>query len=73
MNPTTLQKVFGALAQQQPPPPVMPQPAYGYQPMQGGLAGLQGFGGQRPPAPGRRPTQQVQDIMAQLAALSKKQ
>jgi len=73
MNPTTLQKVFGALAQQQPPPPVMPQPAYGYQPMQGGLAGLQGFGGQRPPAPGPAPTQQVQDIMAQLAALSKKQ
>jgi hypothetical protein len=78
MNPATLQKVFGALAQQQQPPlPVAPQQTYGYQPQappQTGFGGLQGFGGQRPPpAQGSAPTQQVQDIMAQLAALSKKQ
>ena len=76
MNPATLQKVFGALAQQQ-PPPVAQQPAYGYQQppaAQLGMGGLQGFGGQQrpPPTHGPAPTQQVQDIMAQLAALSKK-
>jgi len=78
MNPAALQKVFGAIAQQQPPPAaVAPATMYGgySNPAAGGVQGvlgqgtvLQGYGGQRP----AQPTQQVQDIMAQLAALSRK-
>jgi nuclear polyadenylated RNA-binding protein 3 len=68
MNPAALQKVFGVIAQQ---PPAAAYGGYN-QPAVPGLLGqgsvLQGFGGQRAP----QPTQQVQDIMAQLAALSKK-
>ena len=77
MNPAALQKVFGAIAQQPPPAAVAPAPTYGGYTNQavGGIQGvlgqgsvLQGYGGQRP----AQPTQQVQDIMAQLAALSRK-
>lgn len=76
MNPSALQKVFGAIAQQ-PPPVTAAPPTYGGYGTQtaGGVQGvlgqgnvLQGYGGQRP----AQPTQQVQDIMAQLAALSRK-
>src|SRR5579871_2004136 len=68
MDPVALQKLIGAIAQQAPAPA-----AYtGYNQAAAapllGQTGLQGFGGQRP----AQPTQQVQDIMAQLAALSKK-
>lgn len=73
MNPSALQQVFGALAKQ----PASTYAAYG-QPTAAvpGMIGqpappLQGFGGQ-PQRPQQQPTQQVQDIMAQLAALSKK-
>jgi ABC-type cobalamin/Fe3+-siderophores transport system ATPase subunit len=65
LNPAALQKVLGAIAQQPPPPATYP--AYNQAPI-GQTPVLQGFGGQRQP----QPTQQVQDIMAQLAALSRK-
>jgi hypothetical protein len=74
MNPAALQKVLGAIAQQQPQP--LPPATYagynqtGVQGVLGQGAALQGFGGQRQAQP--QPTQQVQDIMAQLAALSRK-
>jgi hypothetical protein len=67
MDPAALQKVFGAIAQQ-PPPPATTYGGYNQGPMMGQGPVLQGYGGQRPP----QPTQQVQDIMAQLAALTKK-
>jgi len=77
LNPGDLQKLLGALAQQ----PPAPAPAYPAYPPQGagavglsgllGQPGLQGFGGQ-PAGAANPPAQQVQDIMAQLAALSKK-
>lgn len=78
MNPADLQKVLGALAQQS--APAATAPAYAGYPAQGvsvnpmggfGQGGLQGFGGQAGSS-SSAPTQQVQDIMAQLAALSKK-
>ena len=75
MNPAALQKVLGAIAQQQPivaPPAAV---AYGGYTQAGALQGVlgqgnvhQGYSGQ----PAAQPTQQVQDIMAQLAALSRK-
>jgi hypothetical protein len=74
MDPAALQKVFGAIASQQ--VPQAPAPAYGgyNQTAAPGILGqgsvLQGFGGQGRAA--QPPAQQVQDIMAQLAALSKK-
>lgn len=74
MDPAALQKVFGAIASQQVAP--APAPAYGgyNQTAVPGMLGqgsvLQGFSGQGRAA--QPPTQQVQDIMAQLAALSKK-
>ena len=66
MNPEALQKVLGAIAQQ--PPPATTYGGYNQVPAMGQGPVLQGFGGQRQP----QPTQQVQDIMAQLAALTKK-
>jgi hypothetical protein len=77
MGPAALQKVFGAIAQQ----PVAAPQYQGYNPPPNpGLAGLLGQNptlggyGMQPPRPAQTgpPTQQVQDIMAQLAALSKK-
>ena len=69
MSPAALQKVFSAMAQQ---PPQTTYSGYNQPAVPGLLAQgtpvLQGFGGQTQP----QPTQQVQDIMAQLAALSKK-
>ena len=66
MNPAALQKVLGAIAQQ--PPPAATYGGYNQAPAMGQGPMLQGFGGQRQP----QPTQQVQDIMAQLAAFTKK-
>jgi hypothetical protein len=66
MNPAALQKVLGAIAQQ--PPPATTYGGYNPVPTMGQGPVLQGFGGQRQP----QPTQQVQDIMAQLAAMTKK-
>ena len=70
MDPAALQKVLGAIAQQAPPPATYPGYNQSTAPPLLGQTGpvLQGFGGQRQP----QTTQQVQDIMAQLAALSKK-
>jgi hypothetical protein len=78
MNPAALQKVFGAIAQQAPAAPAYQ--TYNQNPagvtslagLLGQPAGYQGYGGQQRPAQQGAPTQQVQDIMAQLAALSKK-
>jgi nuclear polyadenylated RNA-binding protein 3 len=77
MGPAALQKVFGAIAQQ----PIATPQYHGYnQPPNQGLAGLLGQNpalggyGMQPPraAQAGPPAQQVQDIMAQLTALSKK-
>jgi len=67
MNPAALQKVLGAIAQQ-PPPAATTYGGYNQAPAMGQGPMLQGFGGQRQ----AQPTQQIQDIMAQLSALAKK-
>lgn len=73
LNPAALKQVFGAISQQ-PPPAQLGYAGYNQPAPTGAPTGPAGYGGtyggSRPGT--TQPTQQIQDIMAQLAAFSKK-
>ena len=74
LNPAALKQVFGAISQQ-PPPAQLGYAGYNQPAPTGTQPGTAGYGGSynggsRPGT--AQPTQQIQDIMAQLAAFSKK-